>query len=370
MAEQRRICIRLEDENWFRSARQEWSDLLARSSANPLFMSWDWQYRWWLAFGLPGDLILITARDATGRLHGLAPMLMRQSRARRLRRAAQLAPIGSVWRLGRGEVTEHLDWIVADDLAAHTMTAIGDQIEHNLAWDEILLAYASTDSYAVRALELIAAHQGCYVRRERPIVHYAIDTTESFDRFLATLGTNTRQRLFGRRTLLEQLGTVRLERADAQNFHVQLDKLDALSRKRWGQGLAPTSRSFLSDTVLAMLDDGRACLSTLEIDDRPISSQLDVEASGIIYNIRSAIDTEFHRRLSPGLLHLGYLIQSACKRPDICRYSLLAGGGKHSDYKREIASITGQFVSMQLVRRGHEKLLYRLWGSTAGRHDI
>ncbi len=86
-----------------------------------------------------------------------------------------------------------------------------------------------------------------------------------------------------------------------------------------------------------------------------------MRAGDAVYNIRSAIDTKFHKKLSPGLLHLGYAIEEACASPAVRRYELLAGHGKRTNFKRDIANVTGHFVSLQLIRRPREKLLFKAY---------
>jgi len=133
--------------------------------------------------------------------------------------------------------------------------------------------------------------------------------------------------------------------------------------------LADLAASILSPSVMARaraafspsLSEGRLKFSTLEVDGRPISALFDVDTDNVTYNIRSAIDTGFSGRISPGLLHLGYAIEDAFRRDRIERYALLAGTGKRTDFKRNIAQIVDNFTSFQLIRRSHEKFLYRLY---------
>lgn len=333
------------------------------SNVDRFFLGWEWQHKWWTHFGRPLDckLVLVTARDDSGSLLGIAPLFARISSARRLGQAVQLAPIGNVWRMDGGEVTEHVDWIVRREFEDTVPAAIGDYLIDGLDWDEMLISYTSPQSLSSRTLTVVAEKTQCYMRGEKLLRHYSIDTTGTFEEFVSSLGPNTRRRLCTRRTVLNQLGNVDLVFADEGNLGSQLDKLESLSRKRWDTGFPPIVRGFYEDLSRDLLSDGRLRFSTLEVGGRPISALFDVEVDGIEYNIRSAIDTAFDRRVSPGLLHLGYAIEDACRRKHVARYALLAGAGKHTDFKRHIARIVDDFTSIQLVRRPHEKLLYRLY---------
>lgn len=363
MTSRHQVDIKLEDAEWFGRAEHEWRELMGRSQANPLFMGWVWQSIWWQSFStaLSAELTMLTARDPGGTLRGIAPLMKLSTHSRRPLPAVQLAPIGNVWRLNQGEVTEHVDWIVDTEYANEVSSRFESYLENSDNWHELLLSYTYPESIAAVALEKLATRLDCYVRREKALPLYAVDASMTFDEFLETLGANTRKRLFGRRTLLRQTGEIRRVVADSGNIATQLDKLDVLSRKRWGTGFSETSRRFFERLSSRLLSDGTLRFSTLEVDGQPISSLYDVDADGVTYNIRSAIDTTFHPRLSPGLLHLGLEIERACERAEIHRYSLLAGGGKSSDYKRDITKLTEHFTSIQLVRRRHEKTLYRFY---------
>jgi CelD/BcsL family acetyltransferase involved in cellulose biosynthesis len=363
------VTVSVEGEAWFRSSRSAWNGLLAASRANALFSDWDWLHAWWQHFGpeLGARPAILVARNDDGEIVGIAPFLLRRSGARRPWSIAQLAPIGNVWRQNVGEVTEHIDWIVRTGCEETVQRALVAQLARMAEWDELLVAYASADSIGARGVHVLAAATGCYVRRERPLEHYAVDTDRSFAEFTRRLGAHTRQRVQQRRKLLGKLGKIALVAATADNVSTQLDKLEHLSRLRWGKGLGSSTRQFYEELARAMLAKHALHFSTLEVDGRPISALFDVRAGDAVYNIRSALDAGFNKRLSPGLLHLGYAIEQACGTPGIRRYELLAGDGKQTNFKRSIATATGSFVSLQLLRRPHEKLVFRAYDALVRR---
>lgn len=356
-----RVTVRVEGDDWLFGARDAWTTLLARSDANPLFMSWPWQHLWWRHFGdeLQGSAAILTAHDEHDRLVAIAPFFRRNTSFRGVARVRQLAPIGNVWRMNIGEVTEHTDWIIARGWEAIASDAFCQSIGEQMDWDELLFSYTEIQSLANSRLTALAAARNWYVRREKPLAHYAVDTSKPFATFVETLGKNTRLRIIGRRGALERFGEVAVVYADEANLSSQLGKLEQLTAKRWGSGFSEDTRRFYHDLAMHFIREGQLKLSTLEVNGVPISALFDVDVSSTIYNIRSAIDARFDRRLSPGLLHLGYAIEHACQNR-VNRYSLLAGEGKHTDYKRNIANVGGQFSSLQIVRRAPERYLYRL----------
>lgn len=363
-----RLSIKTEADDWLDAARAEWMELLGDSDANTLFLGWDWQQAWWRHFGslLRGRLKIVTARDSNARLVGLAPLFTRRSAARRLWPIRQLAPIGNVWRINLGEVTEHMDWIVRRGWEQTVPAALAAQLFEDEDWDEFLLAYTPPDSFCRVQMQDHAYRSSCYVRAEVPLRHYSVDTGRSFADFIAELGEGARRRVFGRRGRLGRLGSVAVVTACKGNLERQLDKLEQLSQLRWGMGLTPQLRSFYREISERFLRQNTLRFTTLEVDGRPISALFDVDARGTTFNIRSAIDTDFDNRISPGLLHLGYAIEDACERAGTTRYALLAGQGKQTDFKRNLASIMETFESIQLIRKPHERLLYRLYDGLRG----
>jgi len=364
-----RIHVTQENASWFDECADEWQRLLAASRADRLFMSWEWQNGWWRHFALPagGQLVPLTARDQDGRLLGIAPLFRREERRRRLVPAHQLAPIGNVWRTGVGEVTEHLDWIIDRQHEAAVTAAFVDALAARQDWHEFLCAYARVDGPMAQGLAPLARQLDCYTRSDGTQPYYTIDTRLSFEAYLEGLSHTARRQLHGRRRLSMDSANLVFRETTAENLDLQLEKLGKLSLKRWATDLEPAFRAFYRELSARWLAANRLRFSILEFDGQPVSAQLDVIAESRRYNLRSAFDEGFDRKLSPGLLHIGYAIESACSDAEIEAYELLAGGGKHTDFKYRFAQHQGDFVSLQLIRRRHEKVAFMLYDTLRGR---
>src|SRR5262249_46385578 len=75
---------------------KDWSDLLAKSTSNTIFLTRDWHQLWWRLAG-EGELVLLSVRDGD-RLIGLAPLIRS----------------GNRWEFAGGaEIADFLD-VVAD----------------------------------------------------------------------------------------------------------------------------------------------------------------------------------------------------------------------------------------------------------------
>ncbi|MBI1277061.1 MAG: GNAT family N-acetyltransferase [Anaerolineaceae bacterium] len=91
----------------FQQLQPEWNELLARSQSNRVFSTWEWQSTWWAAYH-PGELWVITCRDDSDRLIGIAPWFIDSTNEY----GRVVRPIGCV------EVTDYLD-IIADKDSTH-----------------------------------------------------------------------------------------------------------------------------------------------------------------------------------------------------------------------------------------------------------
>ncbi|MFT6835928.1 MAG: hypothetical protein ACJA0H_001968, partial [Francisellaceae bacterium] len=69
--------VTLWDEELFFTSRAQWSDLIVRSTANPLFMSWEWMTTWWSIFSdssMQLKVVVILGKD--DELLAIAPMYL------------------------------------------------------------------------------------------------------------------------------------------------------------------------------------------------------------------------------------------------------------------------------------------------------
>ena len=265
------------------------------------------------------------ARGSAGNVVGIAAFVLHRTTVRGLIPSIRLEPLGTTWRQAVGEVTEYTDWIIRSGWDATVQRAFAEFIFDEWRWDEFSLTYVREGSPVMSALREVGERRACYVRTEEPLTTYAIDTDGSFEDYLAGLGSNTRLRLFNRRTLLEKEGKVSIRYADPSSLKEIFGVFDELFALRWDRHIAEKRRRFLEDLAGDCFPDGRVRFSILMVGERPISALYNIRAGGTEYYLGSAFDSRFHRKVSPGLLHLGYSIESAFGN-EITRYDLLAGG--------------------------------------------
>src|SRR5262245_47778799 len=65
----------LRDFSAFSALRAEWNALLARSSADTVFLTWEWLSSWWDSYAAEGDsLYIVVVREVTGECIGILPL--------------------------------------------------------------------------------------------------------------------------------------------------------------------------------------------------------------------------------------------------------------------------------------------------------
>ncbi len=354
----------------FAGAKDAWNELRGRSGADPLFMSWEWQYTWWKTFAEPAsvDLFMLAAYDEDGQLCGLAPLLRRRSTIRNLLKVTRVELIGNLWRGPTTMRTQHVDFIIQP----HREEEIGAAFLRYLSgcdWDEAALSDLKADSSMLRVLQRSASTGANYARFTPSAVSYYVDTTGSFDDYLAARGKNTRLQMYNRRKNLERLGKVEVRHCDDhEEFFAQLNHLHSL---RWGKDAFSGRRLEFNRRVAMLMEEGQGThFSTLLLDGRPLSVLYNYRTGGQEYYIQGGFREDFDKKVALGFLHLGYAIEDAFANSAIKRFNLLPGGGKTTSYKPRITTSYDSMMEAQVVKGRLLKLAYRAYDVLRRKREV
>lgn len=194
---------------------------------------------------------------------------------------------------------------------------------------------------------------------------YSVNTTGMFKDYISKLGSNSRLRLYNRRKLLRSLGEVTVRDVSSEEHDSFFQSLDQFHQKRWG---APCfggekgmkfQRKFLERLPA---EGGKPRLSELRVDGRLISVLYNVEYQGRVYNIQGGFEDKFHKKLAPGTLHFGYVIEQCFADCNVQVFDMLAGTGKNENYKARIATDKEPMATVMIVRSWLFRLIYRFKG--------
>lgn len=355
------IRIQRWDEQQFSTEQKRWNTLLKQSNADRLFLSWEWQYFWWQTFSTPEmSLCLIAVIDEQNRLLGLAPLYRSELVIRHVH-CRRLQFIGNRWREESTMPSEHLGFIVDSSRAAEIIDEILAYIEEASDWDEFVLPYLGKNSSTYQRTESSALAKRCYQRVAESYQSYHLELEADFQQYLATLGKNTRLKLFNRRKKLDTLGRVHVGSLDIADLEKGFDVLNAFHLRRWGNAAFEGERlAFNLAVARALHEKAELDFSSISLDDKIISLQYNYRIDAHVYNIQSGFDASVHPRIAPGYLHFGYAIETAFERGDAC-YDFLAGEGKNTQYKKHLTREHETVVDLQLIRKPLLRLMYRLY---------
>ena len=347
----------------FGKLENAWDNLLENSTANCLFLSWQWLHSWWGTWAAGYDLklfLLLAYRD--DELVGIAPLYLDRVSLPGGIRVRRLQFIGNAWRQRETVRTEYLEFIAHEKLQREVCTAFVDYISSAKDWDEFVICdiLRSTETYRQF---LQHAHGKHWLVFDRCIDYgVCVDTTGSFQDYLASLGRHTRLKLYNRRKYLDSRGDITQTRASLAELDSYFEILNSLHRKRWGRDCFSGDSLKFHKLFLSRLKTSRSFdLACICCGGDPISIIYNIRVKDAVFNLQSGFVEDFDRKLSLGTLHLGLSIENAFNDAGVRSYDLLAGRGKKYFYKPRFHGEKIEFVTLQVVRKQSLKLAYRLY---------
>lgn len=302
------VATRITTHETFATLRDEWNDLLERSKAKSVFLTWEWLYLWHRHLGQDVELSLIVIRNAAGSLIGIAPFcISRQSAGIRALRFMGSLSVGS----------EYLD-VICDPACEKEVAVLVTEtlLADRGRWDMLVLSDVLESALVLRVI------QG-ELRARKTLLDLApaqqcpyLSLPDRHDAFLQSLGGETRSALKRRTRKLTQMGAEvgRVESAEA--LTPQLETLFGLHGKRWGLrgrtgNLAQQHiREFHLDVARHFLDKGWLWLYSLRLNDAIVASLYTYRYGGKIYYYQSGFDPDW-AAISPGFVLMGRCIEDA-----------------------------------------------------------
>ena len=352
------VSVRTWSELEFTAGRAEWQELLARSTANALFMSWAWQWRWWQLHrvALDAELNLLAAYSSDGRLVGLAPLIRHRARHRLGLRAERLEFLGSTFRgAGRTTFSEYLDFIVERGGEAAVLAAFAAHLREDRGWSDLVFANTPTVGLAARLAQSEFEGQ-CYLRRQDRLTAYVLPLQGRFEDYLDALKPGIRRKVWNRRAR-HDAPTFRW--AEPAEIGGLLERIERFQAARWGSHAAAYMRPFHLGFAATMAEEGALRLSVLARGGEPISVLYNIELDGTEYNLQSGFDPRV-AALSPSYLHFGYCIEAAVGR-GVRALDFLAGSGRNRAYKQDFGTEEVGLLTVQVIRAPWLAHLYRLY---------
>jgi CelD/BcsL family acetyltransferase involved in cellulose biosynthesis len=301
---------KIESAEAFERLAGEWTELLAASRSDCLFLTWEWLFTWWKHLSGSRRLSILAVRSR-GELIALAPF------ASRPRRLEKFLSVGALEFLGTGSVgSDYLDLIVRPGHATPAIRALAAAVID--AGAAVGLGQVPPDAPNTLSLADELGKREWTVRSTKTDVCPFIDLTgHSWDSYLDDLGSAHRYNFRRRLRNLERLGAIRFARVETEAERGQaLRELVALHQMRWqprGGSSAfdrPALADFHEELSGLALARGWLRLFTLRLDDVAIAAVYGFRYRNTFYFYQSGFDPR-HARASVGLIAVGLSIKAA-----------------------------------------------------------
>lgn len=308
------IVETVEDVARFEALREEWTELLADSASDCIFLTWEWLYTWWRHLAGDRRLHLILVRGGDGRLIALAPLARRGARWKRL------LPFPALEFLGVGSVgSDYLDLIIRRGEEQRALPVLAGALAGSgLMVDFSQVATAGSQALAL-ALQLCG--DGWTAHRTPtdlcPYIDFSELPARNWESYLSSLGSAHRYNLRRRLKNLERqwrLGFERAatgeQRAEGIRNVMRLHALRWQSRGEPGVFQDPAVVAFHHELSARALARGWLRLYTLRLDDGVAAAWYGFHYHGVTSFYQTGFDPAFYKH-SVGLVMMGLAIKSA-----------------------------------------------------------
>jgi CelD/BcsL family acetyltransferase involved in cellulose biosynthesis len=299
-----RIALHTSEEAFARLG-PEWDRLVASSDMDHFFAQHAWQQVWWKHFGDDYMFRVLTVRDTTGRLAGVAPLM-----ARRADRGM------TIEFLGGSEVADYMDLIVDRDYAEEVRPALLAAVSAHLEWQTLDLHGLQEHSPTRRAVVDLFSGRGIAVDVEVEDVCPAVQLHGSWDGYLASLGKKDRHELRRklRRAVADQAATWHTVRA-AEGLDKNVSAFVALHRRSSPEKAAfmtAQMEGYFRDLAGVALAHGWLRMGVLWVGDIPVSAAMGFAYGKRLYLYNSGYDPAYAAR-SVGIAAVGLLLHDSAQ---------------------------------------------------------
>ncbi len=337
----------IEDAGRLRHLADEWTELLADSEADCVFLTREWLETWWTHFAGKRTLAVVTVRRQD-RLLGLAPCFIER------KRFGGVMPYPSLQFLGSGLVgSDYLDVIIRRGHEQHVSRTLAEYFHSRRL--VVTLSH-------VKQQGALAAGFASELEQARWRVHRSpIDVCphiplkgHTWETYLASLGSQHRYNFNRRLRNFQKQGTVVFDVVEKEDQRREaLETLIDLHNLRWDERggsetwQSPAMRAFHEAFTKVALERGWLRLFILRLDGCPVGALYGLLYGHRFYFYQSGFDP-MYRQHSVGLLTMGLAIKQALKE-GAEDYDLLHG---QETYKFLWAKETAQLERVHLYPPG------------------
>lgn len=279
----------------FEGLAGEWNDLLDRSAACTVFLTWEWIQAWLDVIRPEAKFLVVVVRDSNGRLAGIGPFYRTRVTLLRCVSYRCLRVLGD-----SKSGSEYVNVIVRRDVPCDAADEIFRFLaEHAGLWDTLWLPNMGPEEGASRIVQSAARSRGMRCRsREVGFARIRFDGT--FEDYLKSLPRKIRYQMRrGLERLEHDRGAVletceredQLEDAMADLF--RLHQARWTNRREKGIFSNAMTRGHYKAMCLRMLRRGWLRLDRVMIDGKAVAAQIGFGFNGVFYELQRGFDPDF-----------------------------------------------------------------------------
>lgn len=333
----------IEDPARLQHLADEWTDLLADSEADCLFLTREWLETWWQHFSAGRTLAIVTVRRHS-RLLALAPFFTER------KRFGGFMPYRSLQYLGTGLVgSDYLDVVIRRGHEPQVSRTLAEYFQRQRLVITLSHMYASHQLAGGFVHEL---EQAGWTAESTPVEvcpHIPLQG-HTFESYLASLGSQHRYNFNRRLKNLHKQGTLVFDVVEKEDQRPEgLRTLIDLHNLRWDERggsqtmRSPVMQAFHDAVSRVALERGWLRLCILRLDGRPLGALYGFRYGRKFYFYQSGFDPAY-RQQSVGLVTMGLAIKQAIAE-GVEDYDLLHGT---EGYKSLWAREAHDLVRLQL----------------------
>ncbi len=311
-----------------------WNSLLKETtSADNIFLTWEWLYTWARHYVGENRLRVLLAHGPGGQVVGIAPMYLRRALLYRVLGLREMR------FLGTEEVcSAYLDFIVSEKHKAGFLQAIYRYLHGGTdeGWDILTLQEVPAQSTTLDIWDRLVQEAGKVIETEGLTVCPVIDIRTGLDGFLEGIGGDGRYNLQRKRRRLAQAGTVSYSRvASLEDVPEAMEAFICLHQMRWERKAADgafRSRRFTAfhrEIAQRFIEKGWLRLDFLLLDGERIAGVYGYKYHGRYSYYLPGLNPGVEPHASPGILLLSHCVEEAV-RDGCAEVDLLRGW---ADYK-------------------------------------
>lgn len=344
---------RLASNEEFESLQEEWNQLLSQGEIEDIFLTWEWLFAWWKAYGDKYELWLLTVRE-NGGLIGIAPLML-STQQRLFLRLRVLLSIGTPQCDVSGFIATQNELVVS---SIH-----GYLKQHKNEWDIFEMKALQKSTYEADLLPEMFLKSSGYRTIQKDDEHYYLPINEDWETYFKNLSKNLRRNLKRRLRRAEEQGKVTHKRYSGQNLTWDnfLTLFDINERGSYPDLYKyQSSRVFHKSLFDLMHKNGWIQIEMLYIDDEPVAFQYGYRINNKYQDWRGGYDSKYET-LGTGKILMMFSIkrwfEQQIREVDFLR-------GTH-DYKADWQPLTRKFIDLRIFRvQKLEALIAYMWLNT------